>query len=145
MTQHTHSLAETTVASPESSEHSSMFPIIDVLDEVLPPSSGCVASSRSNLQVSLSPTTDPRLRLKCLLVLGKVCVTHGILPRRYPRINNFAAFGDNPNASGGSADVWRGEVDGRQVAVKVTRRYSTVPISQAREVNLHLGSPFFSH
>lgn len=92
--------------------------------------------------MSFSLTTDPRLRWKCLLALDKVCATYGILPERYPRINNVVVFGDSPEFYGGSADVWRGEVDHHLVAVKVTRRYSTVPISQAQEVRSTPGGSF---
>ena len=77
-----------------------------------------------------------------MLVLDLVCATYGILPTRYPRIENIVVLGDGPNKSSGSADVWRGEVNGRPVAVKAIRRYSTIPVSQAREVNLHLASSF---
>lgn len=144
MTQYLRSLVESILASTESGEDSFLFPLIDVLDKVLPPPPGHVTSSPLTLQSPSSLTTDPHLRWKCLLALDKVCATHDILPTRYPRINNLAVFGESPNKHGGSADVWRGEVNGRTVAVKVTRRYSTVPVSQAREVSLHLGSDFKS-
>jgi hypothetical protein len=143
MTQYFHSLVEAMLASTEDGEQSTLFPIIDILDKVLlPPPPGHVTSSPPTLQLSSSLITDPGLRWKCLLALDKVCATHGILPTRYPRINNLVIFGDSPNEYGGSADVWCGGVDGCPVAVKVMRCYLTVPISQVREVSLHLGSSF---
>ncbi|KAF9646439.1 kinase-like protein [Thelephora ganbajun] len=117
MDQHIHLLAEAMLATTvESREHNFVFPVIDVLDKL-----------------SSSSTPDPLLRWKCLLALGRVCSTYGILPGRYPWINNLVVFGDGPSDHGGSADVWRGEVEGCPVAVKVTRLYSTVPMARTRE------------
>lgn len=58
-----------------------------------------------------------------------------MVPTRYPSISNLIVFGDRPNDYGGSADVWRGEIDGCPVGVKVARRYSTVPMAHYREVS----------
>lgn len=147
MDQHIRALAEVMLTpTTESGGHSFLLPIVDVLDEVQSHPPGCVASSLPSLQVASSVTTDTCLRWKCSLALGKVCSTHGILPTRYLRIGNLVALGDSPIGYGGSADVWRGEVSGCPVAVKVARRYLTMPDAQVREVRLHLrrGSALFT-
>ena len=69
------------------------------------------------------------------MALDRVCSSYGMLPTKYPRISNLIVFGDHPNHDGGSADVWRGEVDGCPVAVKVARCYSSMPMARCREVS----------
>ncbi|KAF9781204.1 kinase-like domain-containing protein [Thelephora terrestris] len=103
-------------SSADSGEHHLMFPTVDVMGKV-----------------SSSLTTDAGLRWKCSLTLDDVCNAHDIPPTSYPRVNSLAVSGDGPAGYGGSADIWRGEVGGCPVAVKVIRRYSTVPIARARE------------
>ena len=71
-----------------------------------------------------------------------MCETYDVLPTRYPNIGNLVVVEDGPAYCGGSADVWRGKVDGCPVAVKVIRRYSTVPIARAREVSSHQRGTF---
>lgn len=83
-----------------------------------------------------------------MLALERACGAYGILPTRYPNIGNLRAVvvGDGPNAYGGSADIWRGEVNGCPVAVKVTRRYSTVPMAHSQKVSTHWrGGSMFAH
>lgn len=66
----------------------------------------------------------PRLRKKCLRALCKICGRQALLPRslQIPLCYNRL---DNALYSGGYADVWMGEHQGRKVAVKVLRLYST--------------------
>ena len=150
MDEHILSLAETvSVTTDEGGGGGFMFPIIDVLDKVEWCSPGCAQQTNRrafNIQVSSSSTSDPFLRRKCLLALDRVCGAYGILPTRYPAIGDLIVVGEGPSDCGGSADVWRGEVDGCPVAVKVARRYSTVPMARAREVSSHRHSSFtFAH
>lgn len=138
MNQHIPSLAEATVASSaESWEHNFMLPILDVLDKVPPGSPSLAASSPPRSQVSSSLTADAGLRRESSITLDRVCSTHSILPTRYPRIGSLAVFGDGPTGYGGSADVWRGDIGGCSVAVKVIKRYSAIPVAHTREVRLH--------
>ncbi|KAF9646800.1 kinase-like protein [Thelephora ganbajun] len=66
---------------------------------------------------------QPSLQRKCLSTLRKICGRQALLPRslqiplRYSRL-------DNPLYQGGCADVWKGEHQGRRVAVKVLRVYA---------------------
>lgn len=55
--------------------------------------------------------------------LYKACGYHLLIPKslRVPICYNRANF---PLYRGGYADVWKGEHDGREVAVKVIRTYS---------------------
>ena len=148
MDQHIHSLAEAVlVTAVESTENNFTFPIIDAFDRVWPHSPRRHAADLPlSIQVVSCPTSDPLLRWKCSLALDRVCSTYGILPTRYPTVGNLVVAGDGPKDYGGSAEVWSGEVDGRVVAVKATRRYSTMSIPRAREVSSHRRSIFlFAH
>ena len=141
MDEHICSLAEAVlVTTDEGGGSDFMFPIIDVLDKVGPRSPGHAQQThRRASQVSSSSTSDPPLRRKCSLALDRICAAYGILPTRYPNIGNLIVAGEGPGDCGGTSDVWRGEADGNPVAVKVTRRYSTVPVARAQEVRSHQG------
>lgn len=75
----------------------------------------------------------PSLRRKCLTTLCKVCSRHGLLPRsvQIPLCYNPL---DTPLYHGGYADVWKGEYQGRDVAVKVLKVYSTDDIDKVKQV-----------
>jgi hypothetical protein len=71
-----------------------------------------------------SPNLPPRLWRKCLSVLCRICGRQALLPMtlQVPLCYNRS---DTPLYRGGYADVWKGEHQGRSVAVKVLRVYST--------------------
>jgi len=62
----------------------------------------------------------PSLRKKCLATLCKICGYQGLLPKsmQIPLCHNPM---DNPLARGGYAEVWKGEYQGGEVAVKVLK------------------------
>ena len=62
----------------------------------------------------------PRVRKNCLKLLYRMCARHSLLPGslQIEVCYNSAA---TPHSRGGFADVWRGEYDGLEVAVKVLR------------------------
>ena len=71
-------------------------------------------------QVVSSTTGNPSLRDRCFRVLSNASSTHGILPKSYfpPRVT----LSDSTYySSGGFADVWKGQLDGKQVCVKALR------------------------
>ena len=70
------------------------------------------------------PDLQPQLRRICLSVLCRICGFQALLPRslQIPFCYNRL---DTPLYRGGFADVWKGEYQGRHVAVKVLRVYST--------------------
>ena len=70
------------------------------------------------------PDLHPLLRGRCLRALYRICGRHGLLPRslQTPPCHDRSGA---PLYRGGFADVWRGEYQGRNVAVKVLRLYST--------------------
>ncbi|KAF9647776.1 kinase-like protein [Thelephora ganbajun] len=78
---------------------------VDVIDEIL-------------------DTLAPRLRRRCLSTLCRICGHQALLPRSvqiplcYDRMNP-------PLYHGGYAEVWKGEHQGREVAVKVLKVYLT--------------------
>lgn len=68
------------------------------------------------------PDLLPWLRRECLMTLSQICSRHALLPRslQIPHCYNQL---DVPHYRGGSADVWKGNHRGLDVAVKVLRVY----------------------
>ena len=83
------------------------------------------------------PDLSPPIRKKCLKSLYRACGRHSLIPRAlkvpicYDR-NGHALY------KGGSADVWKGEHCGRDVAVKVLRVYSTGELQKLIDVSSRL-------
>jgi len=90
-------------------------------------------TSTSVRQAMDLPDLSPRLRSQCLRSLWQVCACNALLPRslQIPFCYNRL---DDPLYSGGYADVWKGEYQGRPVAVKVPRLYSTSDFSKITSV-----------
>lgn len=84
------------------------------------------------------PNFQQRFRNKCLGALCKLCGYRALLPRslQIPVCYNRS---ENPLYRGGFADVWKGEHQGRKVAVKVLRVYSTSDFFKITSVSV--GSP----
>jgi len=103
---------------------------IDVIDEVFPHALSfertgpltCTQTFRSAEQ--LLDTLAPWLRRKCLSTLRRICSRHALLPKSAQIPLCYDRSGA-PLYRGGYADVWKGEHQGRHVAVKVLRVYST--------------------
>jgi len=78
----------------------------------------------------------PWLWGKCLNVLRRICGRHALLPEsvQIPLCYNRL---DTPLYRGGFADVWKGEHQGRQVAVKVLRIYSMSDFGKIASVGSH--------
>ena len=76
---------------------------------------------------------EPRLRRKCLTALCKICGRCGLLPRsvQIPLCYNRT---DAPLCYGGFGEVWKGEHQGREVAVKVLRVYVTSNLLKIKKV-----------
>ena len=66
----------------------------------------------------------PWLRGKCLATLCRVCGNQALLPRSV-QIPLCYDRTDAPLYHGGFAEVWRGEHQGNEVAVKVIKVYKT--------------------
>ena len=82
------------------------------------------------------PDLPSRLRKKCLAALCWTCGRHALLPKplQIPICYNRL---DTPLYCGGFADVWKGELRGRHVAVKVLRVYSTSDFDKITSVSSH--------
>jgi len=97
------------------------------------PGCGLITFAIGYFAFELSPSAEQaldlrdlplRLRRKCLSTLCKICGRRGLLPRSL-QIPLCYDRSDTPLYRGGYADVWKGEYQGRHVAVKVLRVYST--------------------
>ena len=80
-----------------------------------------------------STTANPNLKNRCFRILRKVSSAHGILPKSYflPEVT----LNDNiPFASGGPADVWKGQQYGKQLCVKVFRTQPVANLDKVKRV-----------
>ena len=93
----------------------------------LPPSS-CV------VQVLHLPDLPTRLWGKCLSALCRICSRQAVLPKSLQIPICYNRLG-TPLYRGGFADVWKGEYEGCEVAVKVLRVYSTSDIAKVTSVS----------
>ena len=75
----------------------------------------------------------PQIRKKCLKSLHKICGRHAILPKSLHIPPCYDRQGI-PLYQGGFADVWKGEHQGREVAVKVLRVYKTSDLEKVTGV-----------
>jgi len=75
----------------------------------------------------------PGLRGKCLATLCWICGRQALLPSsvQIPLCYNRM---DSPRYHGGFAEVWKGEYQGREVAVKVLKVYVTSNLAKIRRV-----------
>lgn len=82
----------------------------------------------------------PPLRKKCLSTLSKICGRQALLPRSiqiplcYDRL-------DTPLYRGGFGDVWKGNYEGREVAVKVLVVYLSSNLDKITRVSDEYGYP----
>ena len=80
-----------------------------------------------------SNTVNPGLKNRCFKVLRKVSPAHGILPGSYHLLD--VTLNDNiPYASGGFADIWKGQLDGHQVCVKAFRTQTAANLGKIKRV-----------
>jgi len=79
----------------------------------------------------------PRLRSECLRVFCEICGCQALLPKSLLRIPPCYDQSEDPLYRGGFADVWEGEYQGHQVAVKVPRVYSASDFDKTTKVFHH--------
>ena len=89
-------------------------------------------SSSTNQALDL-PGLPLRLRKRGLRALCHICGRRALLPRSLQISVNYNRL-DIPHCGGGYADVWMGDFQGRRVAAKVPRVYSTSDFDQLRRV-----------
>jgi len=82
------------------------------------------------------PTLSPRLRRNSLNLLSGVCGVYRLLPRSLHIPLCYDRLG-TPLYRGGYADVWKGEHQGRPVAVKVLRVYLMDDFNKILSVGYH--------
>lgn len=66
-----------------------------------------------------------RRRIRYMAVMGKLCSACCILPTSHNLTKDLEVLGEEPYQSGGFAEVWMGKYDGRLVAVKALKTYSS--------------------
>ena len=82
------------------------------------------------------PGLSSRLRRKCLRALCWICGRHALLPKSL-QIPLCYDRSDTPLYCGGFGDVWRVEHQGRHIAVKGLRVYSTSDFDKITSVGPH--------
>jgi len=71
-------------------------------------------------RVVSSNSVNAGMKNRCFKILRKVSPAHGILPKSY-YLPDVTLSDTIPYASGGFADIWKGQRDGRQVGIKAFR------------------------
>ena len=82
----------------------------------------------------------PQLRGKCLNALCKLCGRQALLPRSVQIPLCYDRSG-TPLCRGGFGDVWKGNYEGREVAVKVLVVYSTSDLDKLTRVSDRCSNP----
>ena len=80
-----------------------------------------------------SSTASPILKNRCFRVLRRVSPTHGILPNSY-FLPGVTLSDSIPCAACGSADVWKGQLDGNQVCVKAIQTQTSANLDKIKRV-----------
>ena len=109
--------------------------LVETLDKVhgLLSSVLVVSAKTPHDQVVSSPTVNPSLKNRCFRVLRKVSHSHAILPKSY--YPEGVTLSDTiPYASGGFADIWKCQRDGKQVCVKAFRTQTTENLDKIKRV-----------
>ena len=80
-----------------------------------------------------SATVNPSLKNRCFRVLRKVSPAHAVLPKSYypPGVTLTDTI---PYASGGFADIWKGDQDGTQVCIKAFRTQTAGNLDKIKRV-----------
>jgi hypothetical protein len=84
-------------------------------------------------QVVSSDTVNPSMKTRCFKVLRKVSPAHGILPKSY-QVAAVTLTDGTPYTSGRFADIWVGQLDGRQVCVKAVRTQTAANLGKIKRV-----------
>jgi len=83
------------------------------------------------------PTIDSH-NTKFITALGKLCGASGLLPTSAVLSAGLEKRGTIAVASGGFTDIWRGEYNGAQVAIKALHIYPALNLKEAKEVSIQL-------
>ena len=75
----------------------------------------------------------PPIRRKCLATLCKICSHHALIPRPI-QIPLCYDRTEAPRYRGGFAEVWKGEHEGIEVAVKVLKVFVTSDLAKITRV-----------
>jgi hypothetical protein len=80
-----------------------------------------------------SATVNPSLKNRCFRILRKVSPAQGVLPKSYfpPGVTLSDII---PYASGGFADIWKGQQDGKPVCVKAFRTQTAANLDKIKRV-----------
>ena len=105
------------------------------LDRVDQVRRSCLPKSQLTTLVKAYPTIDS-FNIKFITALGDVCSATERLPTSAVVSTGLVKRGTIAVASGGFTDVWRGEYNGAQVAIKAFRIYPAQNLKEAKEVSI---------
>ena len=81
-----------------------------------------------------SATVNTNSRNRCFRILRKVSSVHGVLPKSY--FPTGVTLSDTiPLVSGGFADIWMGQQDGKQVCIKAFRTQTATDPEKIKRVS----------
>lgn len=85
-------------------------------------------------QAMSSTAVDSSSKNRCFRVLRKISPAHGVLPKSYfpPGVTSGEAI---PYASGGFADIWKGQKDGNRVCLKAFRTQTAENLDKIKRVS----------
>jgi hypothetical protein len=83
-----------------------------------------------------SSTVNPSLKNRCFRVLRKVSPAHGVLPRSYYPVG-LSLTDTIPYASGGFADIWKGQRDGDMICIKAFRTQTAANLDKIKRVGAY--------
>ena len=111
---------------------------VDAIDEVLPHPHprriGLLTWTKLSDNEQMLDSLASRLRGKCLAILCRICGQQALLPRSV-QVPLCYDRTDAPLYHGGFAEVWRGEHQGNEVAVKVIKVYKTSNLAKITRVD----------
>lgn len=81
-----------------------------------------------------------RFHVQCLHVLRKLCSRTGFLPTSCVLTEGLTRTSTESIMSGGFADIWRGKLKGKHVALKVLRIHGSRNLQKVKKVCSCIGS-----
>ena len=108
--------------------------LVEILDKVrLHPQIPVPRAKMPGDQVVSSTTVNPSLKNRCFKVLRRASPSHAVLPKSH-YLDGVTLSDTIPYASGGFADIWKGQHNGNQMCVKAFRTQTAENLARIKRV-----------